>query len=89
MNNQEKGLIYERYVKDFIIQKIGKNAFLWNECPENILIENALVHSAGGHERLSIARRASPVRFPERDSPLNVCISAMATFPASLLAKRA
>ncbi len=45
MNNQEKGLIYEKYVKDFIIQKIGRKAYLWNECPENILIENALIHS--------------------------------------------
>jgi len=39
MNNQEKGLLYERYVKDIIIQKLNKNAYIWNECPENILIE--------------------------------------------------
>ena len=44
MNNQEKGLLYEKFVKDFIIQKIGRNAYLWNECPENILIEKGLIN---------------------------------------------
>jgi superfamily II DNA or RNA helicase len=54
MNNQEKGLLYEKYVKDFIIQKIGKNAYLWNECPENILIENALIDS---HNDMRLLRK--------------------------------
>jgi len=45
MNNQDKGLLYEKYVKNFIIQQLGKNAYLWNECPENILIANNLIHS--------------------------------------------
>ena len=45
MNNQDKGLLYEKYVKDFIIQRLGKNAYLWNECPENILIDNNFIHS--------------------------------------------
>jgi len=54
MNNQEKGLLYERFVKDFIIQKIGRNAYLWNECPENILIENALIHS---HNDMRLIRK--------------------------------
>ena len=45
MNNQEKGLLYEKYVKDFIIKNLSKNAYLWNECPENILIDNNLIHS--------------------------------------------
>ena len=54
MNNQEKGLLYEKYVKDFIIQKLGKNAYLWNECPENILIENNLIHS---HNDMRLLRK--------------------------------
>ena len=54
MNNQEKGLLYEKYVKDFIIQKIGCNAYLWNECPENILIDNALVDS---HNDMRLIRK--------------------------------
>ncbi len=54
MNNQEKGLLYERYVKDFIISYLYKNAYLWNECPENILIENNLIHS---HNDLRLLRK--------------------------------
>jgi len=54
MNNQEKGLLYEKYIKDFIIQKIGKNAYLWNECPENILIDNVLVDS---HNDMRLIRK--------------------------------
>lgn len=54
MNNQEKGLLYEKYVKDFIIHKIGKNAYVWNECPENILIDNALIDS---HNDMRLLRK--------------------------------
>ena len=53
MNNQKKGLQYEKNVKYIIIQK-GMNAFLWNECPENILIKNNLVHS---HNDLRLMRK--------------------------------
>jgi superfamily II DNA or RNA helicase len=54
MNNQEKGLQYEIFVKKFIIHNLGKNAYLWNECPENILIENNLVDS---HNALRLLRK--------------------------------
>jgi hypothetical protein len=54
MNNQEKGLLYERYFKDFIISNLYKNAYLWNECPENILIENNLIHS---HNDMRLLRK--------------------------------
>ena len=54
MNNREKGLLYEKYVKDFIIQQLGKNAYLWNECPENILIANNLIHS---HNDMRLLRK--------------------------------
>jgi superfamily II DNA or RNA helicase len=54
MSRQEKGLLYERYVKDFIIQTLGKNAYLWNECPENILISHKLVHS---HNDMRLLRK--------------------------------
>ena len=33
MNFYEKGLFYERYVKDFIINTLNKQVYLWNECP--------------------------------------------------------
>jgi superfamily II DNA or RNA helicase len=54
MNNQEKGLLYEKFIKDIIINNLGKNAYLWNECPENILIENNLINS---HNELRILRK--------------------------------
>ena len=54
MNNQEKGLQYEKYIKDFIIKQLGVNAFLWNECPENILIYNNLIHS---HNDMRLLRK--------------------------------
>jgi superfamily II DNA or RNA helicase len=54
MNNQTKGLLYEKYVRDFIIQNLNKNAYLWNECPENILIENSLIDS---HNDMRLLRK--------------------------------
>lgn len=54
MNNQEKGLLYEKYVRNFIIQQLGKNAYLWNECPENILIAYNLIHS---HNDMRLLRK--------------------------------
>ncbi len=52
--NQENGLAYEKYVRDFIIEKLQKNAYLWNQCPENILIENNLISS---HNHLRLERK--------------------------------
>ena len=54
MNNQEKGLLYEIQVKNIHIQELKKNAYLWNECPENILIDNGLIHC---HNTLRLLRK--------------------------------
>jgi superfamily II DNA or RNA helicase len=54
MDNLQKGFFYELYVKNFILLKLNKNAYLWNECPENILIENKLVHS---HNDMRLIRK--------------------------------
>jgi len=54
MNNQEKGLLYERFIKNYIISYLNKNAYLWNECPENILIENKLIQS---HNHMRLLRK--------------------------------
>ena len=54
MNNQEKGLLYEKFIKSIIINNLGKNAYLWNECPENILIDNNLIHS---HNDMRLLRK--------------------------------
>jgi len=53
MNNQ-KGLLYEKFIKDFIIKRFNKQVYLWNECPEEILIDNNLVSS---HNHLRIIRK--------------------------------
>ena len=53
-SNQEKGLLYEKFIKNIIINKINKPAYFWNECPETILIENNLIHS---HNDLRLIRK--------------------------------
>ena len=45
MNNIEKGFKYEKQIKSLIIENTNYNAYLWNECPELILIENNLIKS--------------------------------------------
>ena len=45
MNNIEKGFNYEKQIKNLIIENKIFNAYLWNECPETILIENNLIKS--------------------------------------------
>ena len=45
MNNIEKGFNYEKQIKKSIIENTNYNAYLWNECPEVILIENNLIKS--------------------------------------------
>ena len=44
-SNQEKGWMYEKFIQQLIINIVYKNAYLWNECPENILILNNLISS--------------------------------------------
>jgi len=57
MNNQEKGLVYEKYVRNFIIKKLGINAYLWNECPENILISCNLIQSHNHMRHMRLSRK--------------------------------
>ena len=45
MDNITKGLLYEHFVKDTIINELHKNAYLWNQCPENLLIKHGLIKS--------------------------------------------
>ena len=45
MDNIEKGFKYEKQIKSLIIENTNHNAYLWNECPELILIENNLIKS--------------------------------------------
>ena len=54
MNNIDKGLRYEKYVRNFIIKELGIIAYLWNECPENILISYNLIQS---HNDMRLLRK--------------------------------
>ena len=54
MNNIEKGFLYEKQIKNFIINNTNFNAYLWNECPETILIDNKLISS---HKQNCIIRK--------------------------------
>jgi len=54
INNQQKGLLYEKYIKNTIINIFNKPAYLWNECPETILIDNNLIQS---HNQLRLNRK--------------------------------
>ena len=45
MDNIEKGFKYEKQIKSLIIENTNHNAYLWNECPELILIKNNLIKS--------------------------------------------
>jgi superfamily II DNA or RNA helicase len=45
MDNHIKGLQYENFVKDIIINDLSQNAYLWNQCPENLLIKYRLIKS--------------------------------------------
>lgn len=59
MDNQEKGRIYEHFVKDTIINELHKNAYLWNQCPENLLIKYRLIKSRNAARLIRKAMRAT------------------------------
>ena len=45
MSSIEKGYIYEVYVKNHIINNLNKEAYLWKDIPEKILIDSKLINS--------------------------------------------
>lgn len=42
-NNLIKGSLYEKQIKEYIINNFNKPAYLWSETPETILIENGII----------------------------------------------
>ena len=40
MENNIKGYLYEELIKNYIINDLDKQAYLWSFTPENILIKN-------------------------------------------------
>lgn len=47
--NQEKGLNYEIQIRDYIINELGKPAYLWSDTPEIILINCGIIGSHNQH----------------------------------------
>jgi hypothetical protein len=47
--NQEKGLNYEIQIRDYIISALHKNAYLWSDAPETILINCGIIGSHNEH----------------------------------------
>ena len=45
MSSIEKGYKYEVFVKNYIINNLNKEAYLWKDIPEKILIDSGLIHS--------------------------------------------
>jgi predicted helicase len=44
-SNKIKGDLYELFTKNYIINNLNKEAYLWKEIPEKILIDAKLIHS--------------------------------------------
>lgn len=47
--NKIKGDKYEIQIKNYIINELNKNAYLWNEPPETILINSGIIGSHNEH----------------------------------------
>ena len=46
MNSQEKGIYYEKFIKSYLqSQNLHKRIFLWNEIPEQVLIDYGFISS--------------------------------------------
>jgi superfamily II DNA or RNA helicase len=54
MDNIIKGTLYEKQILNYIINNLDKNAYLWSDCPENILIKNNIL---GSHNDIRIRRK--------------------------------
>ncbi len=61
MDSQTKGLLYEIQIRDHIINKLNKPAYLWSEIPETLLLEHNII---GSHNEARIKRKSN------KDNPL-------------------
>jgi hypothetical protein len=57
MNNKIKGDKYELQIKNYIINELNKNAYLWNEAPETILINSGIIGSHNEHKLKKIKNK--------------------------------
>jgi superfamily II DNA or RNA helicase len=68
LTNQEKGYKYEKDIKNYIINELGKKAYLWSETPETILVEKGII---GSHNELRLKRKENQSN-PLRDTGVDI-----------------
>jgi hypothetical protein len=54
MNNKLKGYLYEVQIKNYIVNKLNKQAFLWSETPESLLLEHKII---GSHNKFILNKK--------------------------------
>ena len=54
MNNNIKGYLYEVQIRDYIINELNKQAFLWSDTPETLLLEHKII---GSHNEARLKRK--------------------------------
>lgn len=59
MDNQIKGKLYEIQIKNYIINELNKDAYLWEHTPEDLLIKYNII---GSHNQARITRKENPLR---------------------------
>jgi superfamily II DNA or RNA helicase len=62
MNNNQKGLLYEVQIRDFIISNINNIAYLWNDVPENILLKYNIIGSHNQHRINRKLNKENPIQ---------------------------
>ena len=68
MDNQIKGLNYEIQIRDYIITKLNKQAYLWDHTPEDLLIEHKII---GSHNQSRLIRKENKEN-PLRDTGIDI-----------------
>ena len=54
MDNITKGYLYEIQIRDYIIKQLNKQAYLWSETPETLLLQHKII---GSHNQARIKRK--------------------------------
>ena len=52
--NNIKGYLYEVQIRDYIINQLNKQAFLWSETPETLLLKHQII---GSHNEARLKRK--------------------------------
>ena len=68
MENQIKGYLYEIQIRDYIINCLKNPAYLWNDTPETILIQNNII---GSHNINRLKRKENKLN-PLQDTGIDI-----------------